>query len=269
MRSYASLQIEFKKLVLERNKMSDSVVIFINKDAVKLEDLFLNENWCLSEIFERVYSISVGNKKLKWLVKIYDKKKYAKRESENLNRLKKVPGIPRILAVGFSEQLNYVILSQASGMDLFEYIENHHGVLSEEEVKIITKQLLTTLKAMHSHNIIHKDIKPENIIYDKSSKMVTLIDFEEKYTDDYRSPEQVHGKNLSEKTDIWSLGVTLYFLMVGDVPFQTEKEILRKQPTFSSKWSEDFKDFMGCLLERDINLRYSAKEALEHIWMTN
>jgi len=248
--------------------MSNSVVIFINKDAVKLEELFLNENWCLSEIYDRIYSISVGNQKLKWLVKIYDKKRYAKLESENLNKLKKISGIPQILAVGFSTHLNYIILSEATGMDLFEYIKLN-GVFNEKDIKILVKQLLIILKKTHNCNIIHKDIKPENIIYDSITKKITLIDFEEKYTDYYRSPEQIHSKNLSGKTDIWSLGVTLYFLIIGDVPFHSEKEILYKKLVFPKKWSEHFKDFMECLIERNVELRYDTRDALNHIWLTN
>lgn len=246
--------------------MCDSVVIFINKDAVELGDLFLNEYWSLSEIFSRVYSISVKDQKLPWLVKIYDKKKYAKRESDNLNRLKYISGVPKILAAGFSDKLNYIILSEAQGMDLFEYV-NKHGVFSENEVKKIARQILVILKKIHKHDIIHKDIKPENIMFDGNK--VTIIDFEEKYTDDYRSPEQVNWTTISNKTDIWSVGVTLYYLMVGNVPFQTEKEILKKKLQFPNNWSIDFKDFMNCLLERNIDLRYDAKEALNHIWMTD
>jgi serine/threonine protein kinase len=203
---------------------------------------------------------------LKWLVKTYDKKKYAKRESDHLNRLKNVPGVPRILTAGFSDVLNYIIISEAPGMDFFDYIKNK-GVLSESEVKTVSKQLFETIKEMHKCDIIHKDIKPENIIYDGAK--ITLIDFEGKYTKDYQSPEQVDGECVTEKTDIWSTGVTLYYLMVGDVPFETEKEILCKRPVYLDKWSSDFKDFMDCLLERDIELRYNAEEALCHIWMTN
>lgn len=247
--------------------MTESVVIFINKDAVKLDELFLNEDWSLLKIFDRVYSIFAHDKNLKWLVKTYDKKKYAKRESDHLNRLKNVPGVPRILTASFSDVLNYIIISEAPGMDFFDYIRKK-GVLCESEVKTVSKQLFEIINEMHKCDIIHKDIKPENIIYDGESK-ITLIDFEGKYTNDYQSPEQVHGECLTEKTDIWSTGVTLYYLMVGDVPFRTEKEILRKRLVYPNKWSSDFKDFMDCLLERDIELRYTAQEALSHIWMTN
>jgi serine/threonine protein kinase len=246
--------------------MDNSVVIFINKDAIKLDELFLNENWCLSEIFDRVYSISVRDNKLKWLVKIYDKKKYAKRESENLNKLKRIDGVPKVLAVGLSDTLNYVILSEAPGMDLYEYI-NKHGVMTEKEVKSVARQLLTIVREIHDRNIVHKDIKPENIIYDNETDKITLIDFEEKYTDDYRSPEQVYGKTVCEKTDIWSIGITFYYLVTGHVPFSNEREILRKKIAFPAKWSEDFKDFLCCLIERDVNLRYNAEEALDHVWL--
>jgi calcium/calmodulin-dependent protein kinase I len=251
----------------EKEKMDSSVVIFINNDAIKLEELFLNENWCLTEIFDRVYSVSVKNKKLKWLVKIYDKKKYAKRESDNLNKLKRIKGVPKILAVGLSESLNYIILSEAPGMDLFEYIQKH-GTMTENEIRNIAKQILMILKDIHDHNIVHKDIKPENIIYDSKTEKITVIDFEEKYTDDYRSPEQIYEKKLTGKTDIWSTGVTLYFLMINNTPFRSEKEILRKQIIFPDRWSDDFKDFMGCLLQRDLGMRYTSEDALNHMWLS-
>lgn len=246
--------------------MDNSVIIFINKDAVKVDELFLNENWALTEIFERIYSISVKNEKLKWLVKIYDKKKYAEKESKNLHCLKKVDGVPKVLAVGFSDELNYVIISEAPGIDLFEYIQQY-GIMEEKEVKKIAKKLLKIVNSIHSYDMIHKDIKPENIIYD--GKNITLIDFEEKYTDEYRSPELVNGEKLTEKTDIWSVGISLYFLMTGKVPFNSEREILRKKLVFPNKWSEDFKDFMSCLIERELLMRYTAEEALNHIWITN
>lgn len=247
--------------------MDSSVVIFLNEKAIKVDELFLNENWSLTEIFDHIYSITVRNKRLKWLVKTYDKKKHAEKESTNLFFLKNIKNIPKVLAVGFSDTLNYVILSEAPGMDLFDYIQKY-DVMTESEVRNIAKQLLKTINSMHSYNVIHKDIKPENIIYDKETRKITLIDFEEKYTDEYRSPELVNGEELTEKTDIWSTGITLYYLMTGNVPFHTEKEILRKKLVFPKKWSEDFKDFMSCLIERDLVMRYTAEDALDHIWIT-
>jgi len=249
--------------------MSDTPVIFINKDAIQLEDLFLNEDWELSEIYkERIYSITVGKRKLNWLVKLYENKKYAKKESRNLNKLKNIKNVPSILSVGLSKTLNYVILSQAPGMDLFDYVEKH-GTFSEKQIKHIAIQLFTILKNIHKKNIIHKDIKPENIVYDDKTEKITLIDFEERYTEGYCSPEQANEEKVTYKTDIWSSGVTLYFLATAEQLFQDEIEVLENPIVMKKEFSADFKDFLRCLIERDKDLRYTAKEALNHIWMSD
>jgi serine/threonine protein kinase len=246
--------------------MNRSVVIFLNDNAIDVKDLFLNKNWNISKLFDRIYSICVEGEKLQWLVKTYENKKYAKIESDNLNSLKKINGIPKVLATNISRSLSYIILSEAPGMDLFEYIDKY-GVLSEKKIRVIAKQLLSIISSMHKKRIIHKDIKPENIIYDSETEAITLIDFEEKYTEDYRSPEQISKKDLTDKCDMWSTGITLYYLYTGDVPFRNEKAILYKTLVFPKGTSESFKDFLGCLIERNVSLRYSADEALNHFWI--
>lgn len=249
--------------------MSDHPVIFINNDAIDLEDLFLNEDWELSEIYKkRIYSITVGKRKLNWLVKLYKSKKYAKKESRNLNKLKNIKNVPSILSVGLSDSLNYVILSQAPGMDLFDYVEKH-GIFSEKEIKNIAIQLLIIVKNIHKKKIIHKDIKPENIVYDDKTEQITLIDFEERYTEEYCSPEQANSDKVTYKTDMWSIGVTLYFLATAEQLFQNEKDVLYKPIILKKEFSTDFKDFLRCLIERDKDLRYTSNEALNHIWISD
>jgi serine/threonine protein kinase len=248
--------------------MTEETLIFLNKDAMKVEEIFLDSEWFLDKLFDNIYSISISQThKLNWLVKVYDKTKYAKRESENLNRLKKISTVPKTLAVGLSRNFSYVILSKAPGIDLFEYTKKH-GNFSEQEVIPIAKQILTTIDLIHSNKIIHLDIKPENIIYDKETGTTTVIDFEGKSTEDYRSPEQINKKNITYKTDIWSIGVTIYYLTHGKVPFRTKNAALEKDPIFSKKFSEDFTDFLSCLLEKNIYLRYNAKDALNHPWIS-
>jgi serine/threonine-protein kinase len=171
---------------------------------------------------------------------------YTKREIENLNKLKIIKGIPRVLVVGLSDTLNYVIISHEPGMDLFEHTEKY-GFFSEEEVRPVVKKILKIIKNVHKNKITHKDIKPENILYDKDTENVTVIDFEGKYTNDYRSPEQVIGKNITNKTDIWSIGITIFSITTGVLPFKNAKEILTKKIPFPKKWSENFIDFMNCI----------------------
>lgn len=247
--------------------MHDNVVILINDRATKTEELFLNKSWKLKPIFNKVYSINVGDKDLKWLVKVYNSRKQAKKESSNLEKLKNVEGIPKVLVVSLSDSISYIILSQAPGKDLFEHV-SEHGTMSEDEIRDIADQLLNILYDVHSKKIIHKDLKPENVIYDKDTGKVTLIDFEEKFTEDYCSPEQVAGEKVTSKTDIWSLGVLLYFLATGDVPFEGEEEILNAPLKLSKKiFGKKFRDFLRYLLERDVDLRYDVEDALTHDWV--
>lgn len=247
--------------------MSHSVVIFINKNAANINDLFLNEDWCLTELFHRVYNITVRNQNLDWLVKVHPEKKYATREITRLGKLKNIDGIPKVLAVGLSNKLNYIILSRANGMDLYEYIKKY-GKMEELQIRAIASQLLTIIRQVHRKGIVHRDIKPENVIYDDKKNKVVLIDFEGKQTDEYRSPEQVTGGAVTNKTDIWAVGILCYYLARGNTPYHTPREILKGKLKFSKKWSENFKDFLSCLLEREIKYRYSTREALEHVWLT-
>jgi len=248
---------------------SNYITILVNRNADRIGNLFFNENCIVKKLFDSVYYIIVDGKKLDWLVKIYDKQKYAKIENSNLMKLKDLKGVPDIAISSFSKGFNYLIISRVKGEDLCEYMHKY-GLFSEQEVKNIIKQLLVIVKHMHAKKIIHKDIKPENIIYDKKTGTVVLIDFEGKQTKSFLSPEQCKYKSkLTEKTDIWSIGITLYNLVTGEVPFQGKTDVLNKVADFDEKWSEDMKDFTECLLEKDIQNRYSAKDALNHNWLNS
>ncbi len=248
--------------------MSNSIVLFINDGAVKLNNLFLNEDWQLTKIadeIDNVFTITVNGKKLDWMVKRYTSQKHAQKESSKLNKLKTVENVPKILAAGLSKKLNYIIISRAPGMDLYDYVSKY-GNFTEETIRPIVKQLLLVLKEIHKHQIIHKDIKPENIVYDKNNNQLTLIDFECKQTEEYYSPEQARKQIVTEKTDLWSVGTTIYFLVSGNHPFKNRKELFQKQIVYSKNWSALFEDFLSHLLERDVDARYSVKDALKHPW---
>jgi serine/threonine protein kinase len=246
--------------------MSGEVVIFLNKDAVSVDDLLLNEDWKLVEQFARIYRIHVKGNVLDWIVKVHESQKYAKREITALNKLKNINGIPSVLATGLSKRLSFVIISKAPGSDLFEHL-NKHGVFSEKEVKNITHQLLLILRIVHSMGIVHKDIKPENIIYDPTDKSITLIDFEGRQTEDYRSPEVIRGQRCNELSDAWAVGITCYMLAWGDVPFENSKQVLHKNAKMRKGWSRQFKDFIGCLLDKDPLSRWSIEDMLNHPWI--
>jgi serine/threonine protein kinase len=231
-----------------------NTVIFINENAVSLDDIILDQEWYLEKMFKNIYSIYVCNKKINLIVKTYDKMKNARREILNLNKLKKVHGVPVLLAVCLSKCLNYIIISEAKGLDLFEYTKKI-GYFSELNLKPIIKNILNILKNIHDRNVIHMDIKPENIVYNHCTKEVVLIDFESRHTRDYMSPEQMNGETICSKTDLWSLGVTVCYLICGDV---------KHVPT---SFSKELKDFLKHLMEVDVCKRYNAKQALNHVWI--
>lgn len=152
-------------------------------------------------------------------------------------------------------------------------------------------QILSCLEYCHRNNIVHLDIKPENLIFENNepTALLKLIDFgtstfynpEEKMTikigtPAYMAPE-VMKMNYNEKCDVWSCGVILYVLLSGMLPFEgdTEKEmqnaVLYKELSFADEeWifvSPEAKAFIRKLLEKNPLFRYSAGEALSDRWM--
>ncbi len=232
--------------------------ILINKDAINVDQLFFDQEWIIEKLYDRIYTINVSGKKLDWLIKTYDKYKYAKAENDNLSKLRGIEGVPSVLAASFKEKFNYLLLSRFEGIDLCDFIDTH-GPMTERYVKKIAKQLLKIVFEMHKRGVIHKDIKPENIVYNDNTKDIYLIDFEGKNTEEYSSPEQIKNHRITEKTDTWSVGATLYFLLTGNY--------IPKPVVFRKKWSDELKDFLSCLLESEVVLRYSAEDALSHSWL--
>lgn len=238
--------------------------IQINRQGRNLEEVFSGD-LCTVEIFENIYEIFLKGANTGWMVKTYQNTRYATIEVENLKKIEWISGTPKLLTYRVEKDFSYVIISQAKGVDLRDYMEQT-GLFSETEVKPIVKRVLEILVNIHRVGVIHHDIKPENVIYDPETGDITLIDYEGKQTKDYQSPEQLARRNITSKTDLWSLGIMIYDLTKNKLPFSGEKETMEKELWFSRRWSPDFVDFLYCLLERDPNARYSAEEALNHIW---
>ena len=120
--------------------MTDNISFYINKDAASLKHLFSDKNLTVKSIHDNIYVVNINGKSIDWIIKIYEELRYAKAESKNLKKLKNVNGVPKLLITGFTEDINYIILSKVPGLDLFDYMQKY-GIMKEEQVKRITKKI--------------------------------------------------------------------------------------------------------------------------------
>ena len=146
------------------------------------------------------------------------------------------PNIVNVYDVGEDRGLYYMVMELVEGITLKEYIQKK-GRLSAREVVSIAIQMCTGIEAAHDHNIIHRDIKPQNIIISKEGKVkVTDFGIARAATSHtvssnamgsvhYVSPEQARGGFCDAKSDIYSAGITMYEMITGQVPFDGESTV--------------------------------------------
>uniref|UniRef100_A0A8B9R4M6 non-specific serine/threonine protein kinase n=1 Tax=Anas platyrhynchos TaxID=8839 RepID=A0A8B9R4M6_ANAPL len=203
-----------------------------------------------------------------------------RREMEVMRGLRH-PNIVRMLDSFETEQEVVVVTEYAEG-ELFQILEDD-GSLPEEQVQAIAAQLVSALYYLHSHRILHRDMKPQNILLGKDG-VIKLCDFgfaramsihtmvltSIKGTPLYMSPELVEEKPYDHTADLWSVGCILYELFVGTPPFYTSSifqlvSLIVKDPV---KWPEAispvFKSFLQGLLMKDPRQRLSWPELLSH-----
>lgn len=146
------------------------------------------------------------------------------------------PNIVNIYDVGSQEGFHYIIMEYVEGITLKTYIEKK-GQLNYKETLSIAIQVSRGIQAAHAKNIIHRDIKPQNIMISRDGK-VKVTDFgiaravsEHTIHSDvmgsvhYASPEQARNGYVSNRSDIYSLGIVMYEMITGRVPFDGESTV--------------------------------------------
>ena len=146
------------------------------------------------------------------------------------------PNIVNVYDVGEESGFSYIVMELVEGITLKKYIEKK-ARLSVKEAVSIAIQVARGIEAAHNNHIIHRDIKPQNIIISKEGKVkVTDFGIAKAATSNtitsnvmgsvhYTSPEQVRGGFSDEKSDIYSLGITLFEMLTGRVPFNGETTV--------------------------------------------
>lgn len=148
------------------------------------------------------------------------------------------PNIVGVYDVGQSQEMNYIVMEYVEGTDLKDYVRQR-GALHPIEAVRIMMQIVSAIAAAHQNRIIHRDIKPQNILIDREGNVkitdfgiaVALSDTSLTQTNTllgsvhYLSPEQARGGMATIQTDIYALGIVLYELLTGKVPFDGESAV--------------------------------------------
>lgn len=170
------------------------------------------------------------------------------REAEAAGRLDH-PNIVTVYDVGEETDLAYIAMDYVEGDAVSAFARPQH-LLSVADVYRLIAAVADALDYAHQHHIVHRDIKPGNIMYNRHTKVVKVADFGiARITDDsrtktgdvlgspvYMSPEQMKGAKVSGATDIYSLGATFYQLLTGQLPFTSDSlanlayQIVNKKP---------------------------------------
>ena len=248
--------------------------------TVYLAKNILKENLVAIKVIEKIPSNIIDDMEIK----------------NEINILKTLshPNIVKIYEF-FDTALNYYIVTEyCKKGELFEYINN---IYSERQLAVLFYQVFSGLCYLHEKKILHRDLKLENLMISDIEKdintgeeyfWIKIIDFgtakiferkkkeKEIIGSSYYIAPEVLKKNYNEKCDTWSVGVILYMTLTGVPPFDGEQDediIERIKIGKFSKTSKRYlehspevKDLVNSLLERDIDKRLSAKEALEHPW---
>lgn len=188
------------------------------------------------------------------------------------------PNVVNVYDVGQDRGLYYMVMELVEGITLKDYIEKK-GKISAKETVSISIQMVTGLQAAHNHHIIHRDIKPQNIIISKDGKVkVTDFGIARATTSTqtistsvmgsvhYTSPEQARGGVVDEKSDIYSIGITMYEMVTGHVPFDGDSTVtvalkhLQEQIVSPSEEVPDIPYSLECIImkctQKNPQLRY-------------
>ena len=298
MESSLSLTDYIKNFYKKNKKYPNTNLSFYKYGRLIGQGAFGKVNLGLNVLTGRVVAIKSFNKK-----NFDTKTDFMKKIIYETNLMKKLnhKNITKILEMFEDDKYILIIMEYINGGNLFSFVKKRRK-LSEKISKFLFKQIILGLQHIHSHNIVHRDVKLENILIDLNNT-IKICDFgigrvlsnpddllyDQCGTPMYMAPEILFSSQdkgyKGFPVDIWSAGIALYIMLSGTLPFSVKKEdslndnknkkknwalkqaIMYSQPKKIEKISEKAKDLLHGLLNKDPDKRLTIDEILNHPWL--
>nr|XP_058926890.1 serine/threonine-protein kinase MARK2-like [Kogia breviceps] len=196
------------------------------------------------------------------------------------------PNIVRLLGVTDTEEAMFLIMEYLSGGDMFDYLTTH-GRMPEAQARGLFQQLVSALQHCHQRGVVHRDLKPPNLLFDGNMNL-KLTDFGFSNICDtsgtldticgtlpYTAPELLLGQSYSgPAVDVWSLGVVLYFMVTGSRPFvgkdvqELREQILTGQYPIPTYLSLEVRSLLRKMIALNPSDRGTLPDLMRHPWVT-
>ncbi|CAN7993895.1 unnamed protein product [Ixodes pacificus] len=229
-------------------------------------------------------------------IKVIDKLRFPTKQEAQLKNevaiLQNIhhPGVVNLEKMFETAERIFVVMEKLKGDMLEMILSSEKGRLSERTTKFLIYQILIALKHLHSKNIVHCDLKPENVLLSSDSDFpqVKLCDFgfariigEKSFrrsvvgTPAYLAPEVLRNKGYNRSLDMWSVGVIIYVSLSGTFPFNEEEDIndqiqnadFMYPPNPWKDVSPEAVDLINNLLQVKTRKRYTVDKSLVHTWL--
>ena len=211
-----------------------------------------------------------------------------KREAETMKKIQS-PYILQMFDIFSAEKNVFMVTELALGGDLFGIVQEY-GMLPESETRAITRRVLLGVQYLHARGVVHRDLKPQNILCcsEQDITQVKIGDFGLSKilsadsllktrcgSPHYLAPEVLTCPSYDAKVDIWSVGVIVYVMLTGVLPFYSEdiRDVIKHVMLAEYSWPDNVqvsglaKDFVRRLVDKDPARRPTASECLQHPWV--